>query len=224
MQLGDEQTPFYTIVGVVKDLRERGYQNSLKPAVYLSIAQAPETWAVPDNLVIRARTDPSSLAEPARSVIASVDPAQPVSGVKLMDDILDIEIADRHQQMTLLGAFASLALVLASLGLYGVLAYAVAQRRREIGLRMALGASAGAVVTMFALRGLRLATMGLAIGAAGAWASTRAMSGALYGVRATDPSTFAGVLALLGTTAVIASIVPAVRASRIDPMVVLRDE
>jgi putative ABC transport system permease protein len=224
MQLGDERTPFYTIVGVVKDLRERGYQNSLKPAVYLSIAQAPETWAVPDYLVIRARTDPSSLAEAARRVIASVDPAQPVSAVRLMDDILDIEIADRRQQMTLLGAFASLALVLASLGLYGVLSYAVAQRRREIGLRVALGASAGAVVTMFALRGLRLTTMGLAIGAATAWASTRAMSGALYGVRATDPSTFAGVLALLGTTAVIASIVPAVRASRVDPMVVLRDE
>ena len=224
MQFGDERTPFYTIVGVVKDLRERGYQNSLKPAVYLSIAQAPETWAVPDYLVIRARTDPSSLAEAARRVIAAVDPAQPVSAVRLMDDILDIEIADRRQQMTLLGAFSSLALVLASLGLYGVLAYAVAQRSREIGLRMALGASAGAVVTMFALRGLRLATLGLAIGSAAAWASTRAMSGALYGVRATDPSTFAGVLALLGTTAVIASIVPAVRAARVDPMVVLRDE
>jgi predicted permease len=224
IQLGDERTPFYTIVGVVKDLRERGYQNSLKPAVYLSIAQAPETWAVPDYLVIRSRPDPLSLAEPARRVIASVDPAQPVSAVRLMDDILDVEIADRRQQMTLLGAFASLALVLASLGLYGVLAYGVAQRRREIGLRMALGATAGAIVTMFALRGLRLATVGLAIGTAGAWASTRAMSSALYGVRATDSTTFAGVLALLGTTAVIASIVPAVRASRVDPMLALRDE
>jgi putative ABC transport system permease protein len=224
MQFGDKRAPFYTIVGVVKDLRERGYQNSLKPAVYLSIAQAPETWAVPDYLVIRARTDPSLLAEPARRVIASVDPAQPVSAVRLMDDILDLEIADRRQQMTLLGAFASLALVLASLGLYGVLAHAVAQRSREIGLRMALGASAGDIVTMFALRGLRLATMGLGIGAAAAWASTRAMSGALYGVGATDSSTFASVVALLGTTAVIASIVPAVRAARVDPMVVLRDE
>jgi ABC-type antimicrobial peptide transport system permease subunit len=141
-----------------------------------------------------------------------------------MDDILDLEVADRHQQMVLLGAFAALALVLASLGLYGLLAYAVAQRSREIGLRIALGATPRAVVTMVAARGLGLAAAGLASGVIASWAATRAMSGVLYGVPPTDLPTFAAVVLLLGTVALIACVVPAARASRVDPMIVLREQ
>jgi ABC-type antimicrobial peptide transport system permease subunit len=115
-----------------------------------------------------------------------------------MDEIIDLEVADRHQQMMLLGVFAGLALALSTLGLYGLLAYAVAQRSREIGLRIALGATAREVVTMVAAARLALAAIGVAVGIAGGWAATRAMTSVLYGVRPTDPSTFAIVAALLG--------------------------
>jgi putative ABC transport system permease protein len=124
----------------------------------------------------------------------------------------------------LLGAFAGLALVLASLGLYGLLSYAVAQRSREIGLRMALGATARTLVTMIAARGLILAGIGLGTGVAVAWAATRALSGVLYGVSANDPSTFAAVVFLLGSVALAACVTPAARAARVDPMIVLREQ
>ena len=224
VQFSRSTNPFYTVVGVIRDLRETGYEFSPRPAVYLSIAQAPEIWAIPDHLVLRTRGNAADLAESVRRVLASVDPAQPVTAVRTMDDILDLQVADRHQQMVLLGAFAGLALVLASLGLYGLLAYAVAQRSREIGLRIALGATAREVVTMVAARGLGLAALGLAIGVAGGWAATRTMTSVLYGVSANDPSTFAMVVALLGGVALVACLVPAARASRVDPMVVLRQD
>jgi predicted permease len=224
IQFSEPSSPFHTVVGVVQDVRERGYEASLKPGVYLSIAQAPEAWAVPEYLVVRTRQNPGAVAESVRRIIAGVDPAQPVAAVRSMDDILDLEVADRHQQMVLLGAFATLALVLASLGLYGLLAYAVAQRSREIGLRMALGATPRAVVTMIASRGVSLAAGGLATGVGAGWIATRAMRGVLYGVAANDPSTFAAVVVVLGSVALVACIVPAVRASRVDPMTVLREQ
>ena len=224
IQFSRRTNPFYTVIGVVRDVRERGYEASLKSAVYLSIAQAPEIWAIPEYLVVRARGNPADLVESARRVIARVDPAQPVTAVRSMDDIIDLEIADRHQQMMLLGAFAALALVLASLGLYGLLAYSVAQRGREIGLRIALGATPREVVTMVAVRGLGLAGIGLGLGVAGGWAATRTMTSVLYGVRANDPSTFGVTVALLGTVALVACLIPAARAARVDPMVVLRQD
>jgi predicted permease len=224
MQFSIESNPFHTIVGVVRDVRERGYEASLKPGVYFSTAQAPEAWAVPEYLVIRVRRDSTELADSVRRVIAAVDPAQPVASVRSMNDILDLEVADRHQQMVLLGAFATLALVLASLGLYGLLAYAVAQRSREIGLRIALGATPRAVVAMIAARGVGLAIVGLGAGVIAGWAATRTMSGVLYGVPANDLPTFGAVVLLLGTVALVACVVPAARASRVDPMIVLRDQ
>jgi hypothetical protein len=219
----DPVNPWHTIVGVVRDVRERGYEASAKSGVYFSTAQAPEAWAIPEYLVVRVRRDSNEIAESVRRVIGGVDPAQPIASVRSMDDILDLEVADRHQQMVLLGAFAGLAVVLSSLGLYGLLAYAVTQRSREIGLRVALGATPRAVVTMVAARGFALTAVGLVAGIALAAASTRAMSSVLYGVTATDRPTFAAVVALLGVVAGIASVIPAARASRVDPMVVLRD-
>ena len=224
IQFSEPSNPFYTIVGVVRDVRERGYEPSLKPGVYLSIAQAPEAWAIPEYLVLRTRGAPNALADSVRRVIAGVDPAQPIAAVRSMDDILDLEVADRHQQTMLLGAFAALALVLASLGLYGLLAYAVTQRSREIGLRVALGASRRAVITMVAARGLALAASGLSLGAAAGWSVTRAMGSVLYGVRADDLATFGAAVLLLGAVALVACIVPAARASHVDPMIVLREQ
>jgi predicted permease len=213
-----------TIIGVVKDVHERGYELEMKPGVYIPYPQVTETWAQPENIVVRAKGDPAALAGAVRRIIASVDPEQPVSAVRTMDEILDRNVEDRTQQMTLLGAFAALALLLASIGLYGVLSYAVTQRSREIGLRMALGASARSVLGMVVGRGLALTGAGLAAGLALAVAGTRFMKTMLYGVDAIDPATFAGVSALLCAIAALACWIPARRASRVDPIVVLREE
>lgn len=215
--------PMFTVVGVVHDVRERGYEASAKPGVYFSTAQAPEAWAVPEYLVVRTGPAPTDLTEAIRRVIASVDPLQPISLVRTMDDILDSEIADRHQDMMLLGVFAALAVALSSLGLYGLLAYAVTQRSREIGLRVALGATPRAIVTMVAMHGVALTVVGLGAGVSVAVASTRAMQSVLYGVASTDVATFAAVVAALGFVAGVACVVPAARATRVDPMDVLRD-
>ena len=147
-----------------------------------------------------------------------------MSAVRTMDEMLDRAVADRSQQMTLLGCFAALALLLASIGLYGVLSYAVQQRSREIGLRMALGATARGVVGMVVGRGLALTGTGLAIGLGAAAAATKAMKSMLFGVQPLDPGTFMSVSALLCGIAALACWIPARRASRVDPIVVLRDE
>jgi putative ABC transport system permease protein len=222
LRFGSQTAPWFSIVGVVKDVRERGYELAMKPGVYLSFAQTPSTWALPEQLVVRVNGSPEGVAQPLRRIIAAVDPDQPISAVRTMDEIVDLDVADRHQQMVLLGAFAALALLLASIGLYGVLSFAVTQRSRELGLRIALGASAGSVMRMVVRRGLSLTAIGLAIGLALAWAGTRAMENLLYGVGAADPGTFGAVVGLLGAIALAACYLPARRAARLDPIAVLR--
>ncbi|HLK69114.1 MAG TPA: ABC transporter permease [Bryobacteraceae bacterium] len=213
-----------TIIGVVHDVRERGYDVGSKPGVYIPFVQFPDTWAVPESLVVRTAGDPNAIVGAVRRIISSVDPQQPVIAVRIMDEILDQAVQDRTLQMELLGAFAGLALLLASTGLYGVLSYLVTQRGREIGLRMALGASASSVVAMVVGRGLALTGAGLFIGLAAAAAATRGMRTLLYGVDAIDPATFAGVSVLLIAVAAVACWVPARRASLVDPIIVLREE
>jgi putative ABC transport system permease protein len=211
-----------TIVGVVRDVRERGYELAMKPGIYLPQSQTADFFT--DSLIIRTVSEPSTLAPSIRRIISSVDSEQPVAAVRTMDEILDTNVADRSQQMTLLTAFAALALILATIGLYGVLAYSVTQRTREIGLRMALGAGANRIVGAIVLRGLTLAAIGLAIGLATAWALARTMTSLLYGISATDRMTYAAVAALLLAIAAAASWIPAIRASRVDPAIVLREE
>jgi putative ABC transport system permease protein len=220
---GAADAPWRTVVGVVKDVRERGYRLEMKPGTYAPYAQGLSAW-FPENLIVRTSGDPLALAAAVRRVIAGVDPEQPVAAVRTMQEILDLDIADRSQQATLVGVFAALALLLAALGLYGVLSYGVTQRRREIGLRMALGASAPTVVLTIVGRGLSLAAIGLALGLAIAWAAARAIAALLYGVAAADGWTFGGVMALLGLVALVACILPALRAARVQPMEVLRQE
>jgi predicted permease len=218
-------TPVWrTIIGVVADVQERGYAIDMKPGVYLAYGQIQDTWQIPEVLVARTKGDPLALASAMRSLIAGVDPEQPVSDVQTMDRVIDMTLTDRQQQMTLLGAFAGLALLLASIGLYGVLSYMVTQRKREIGLRMALGASAYQVVRMVVAQGLALTGIGLGIGLVLAWAATRAMKNLLYGVGATDPVTYASVAGLLAVIGLAACWIPARRAALLDPVVVLRDE
>jgi putative ABC transport system permease protein len=224
IQTSGSNTPWQTIIGVVKDVRERGLEIDMKPAVYLPVVQVPFGWNIPSQLAIRTSMSPLAVAKAAREVIWSVDREQPISEVRTMDDIVDLEVADHKQQTTLLGAFAALALVLASLGIYGVLSYAVTQRTREIGLRMALGANANDVTRMVVGQGLALTGLGIAVGLVAAFGLTRTMTKLLVGVAAGDPAIFAGVAALLAVVALVACYVPAFRASRVDPMIALRDE
>jgi putative ABC transport system permease protein len=222
LRFGAPNTPTFTIVGVVRDLRERGYELTMKPGVYLSYAQTPATWALPEFLVVRAKGRPEDLVDALRRIVSAADPDQPVARVRTMTDIVELDVADRRQQMLLLGAFAGLALLLASVGLYGVLSYVVTQRSRELGLRLALGATTGSIMRIVVARGLSLTGFGLAIGLALAWALTRALQSVLYGVSAGDPATYGAVVALLGVIALAACYMPARRASRLDPTAVLR--
>jgi putative ABC transport system permease protein len=216
--------PAMTIVGVVNDVHERGFEPAMMPGIYIPIAQAPHALSVPQNLIVRTKVDPTTLAESVRRVIGTVNPLQPVARVRTMDEWIALDVADRRQQTTLLGTFAGLALLLASIGLYGVLSYSVTRRSREIGVRMAVGATASDVTTMIVRHGLQVTAAGLTIGFALSWAAARALSKLLYGVRATDPATFASVAALLASIAVAACWIPARRASRVDPVRVLREE
>jgi predicted permease len=216
--------PWRTVVGVVADIRERGYLPDMKPGVYVPYSQILDTWALPEYLLVRTTGDPVASAGAIRKIVARADSEQPVTALRTMEDIIDLDIADRRQQLTLLGAFAGLALVLATLGLYGLLSYGVAQRRREIGLRIALGASRRSVVGLVMTHGLALTVVGLAIGLTMATALTQTLNALLYGIGATDPSTFGGVVILLVVVSLGACTVPALRAAHMDPMQVLREE
>ncbi len=221
---GGQDQGWQTIVGVVADIRERGLEEELKAGVYLPVVQVPMGWNIPSQLAIRTSMDPLAIAKAARDAVWAVDRDQPISDVRTMEDIVDLEVANHKQQSTLLGAFAGLALVLASLGIYGVLSYAVTQRTREIGVRMALGASSGDVTRMVVGQGIVLTALGIAIGIVVALALTRSMTKLLVGVAAADPVIYAGVAALLAMVALAACYIPAARASRVDPMVALREE
>ena len=221
IRLGPPGAPWITIVGVVKDVHERGYELAMMPGVYLPTSQMRDS---PDNLLVRVTGDPLQYASAVERIIASVDPAQPVAAVRTLDDIIDLNVAGRHQQMVLLVAFGGLGLLLVSLGLYGLLAQAVSARKREIGLRMALGATPGRVMAAVIARGIVLTALGVGVGGAAAWAVTRTMSSLLYGVGAADPVTFAAVGALLGLVAFSACAFPAMRAARVDLTVMLRDQ
>jgi putative ABC transport system permease protein len=224
IQTSGDGSPWQTIVGVVRDVRERGLEFEMKPAVYLPVVQVPFGWNIPSQLAIRTSMEPLAVAKAAREAIWAVDSEQPISQVQTMDDIVDTEVADHKQQTTLLGSFAALALVLASLGIYGVLSYAVTQRVREIGLRMALGASTQDVTRMVVGQGLKLTGIGFGIGIAIALVVTRFLTKLLVGVSAADPVVYACVTGALAVVALVACYVPAARASRVDPMFALRDE
>jgi putative ABC transport system permease protein len=213
-----------TIIGVVADVQERGYDLWMKPGFYIPTTQEVYPASDSDYLVVRTKGDPLSPVAAIRRIVASTAPDVPVANVETMEHLIDRTLVDRRQQMMLLSAFAALALALASIGLYGVLSYGVTQRAREIGLRMALGASGASVVAMVVRHGLALTGMGIAIGLAGSWAATRSLKNLLYGVTATDPATFAEVAALLTLIAFVACWLPARRASKVDPIKVLREE
>jgi len=219
----DSTQRLFTVVGVVKDVLERGYGLESKQTIYVTAAQGPRYFPA-TNLMVRVANDPLDYAREIQRIIRAVDRDQPIRLIRPMTELIALTVGDRRQQTTLLVVFGGLALVIASLGLYGLLAQTVSARGREIGIRMALGATSRNVMRMVMSRGIVLTGAGVGIGAALAWSITRAMETLLYGVGAADPLTFALVAGLLAAVSAVACAIPAVRAARVDPMLVLRDQ
>jgi putative ABC transport system permease protein len=176
------------------------------------------------NLTIRVAGDPLSLAAAVRKEVQAIDPNQPIAAVRTMEQVVAESVGAPRYRTLLLGLFAFVALLLAAIGIYGVISYAVAQRTHEIGIRMALGAQPRAVHRLVIGQGIRLALVGVGAGLIGAVALTRLLAGLLFGVTATDPLTFAGVAVILTVIALLACWIPARRAARVDPMIALRHE
>ncbi len=213
-----------SIIGVVADAKETGFEASPRSGGYLPVVQNGTAWAIPEYLAVRTTGDPMALAPAIRAAIWSVDPEQPVAQLRVMEEWMALDVAERRSQRTLLAAFSGLALLLASLGIYGVLAYTVSRRRREIGVRMALGATPRDIVGMVGRSGFRLVGVGIAAGGLASLLLVRAMAATLYGVRPTDPVTYGAVAVLLALAGAIAAARPAHRAASVDPSAALRDE
>lgn len=210
-----------TIVGVVGHVKHYGLDASSGGQIYMSVNQYPWRWM---NLVTRTAVEPRSLANSIRGTVRAIDAEQPVFGITTIEALMAERTAARRFLLTLLSTFAAVALGLAGLGLYGVLAYAVSQRQREIGIRLALGADAGQVVRMVLRAGVTLTGLGFALGLLGALAISRLLSRLLFQVQGTDPSVFALTAAVLVVVALVASWLPARRAALVNPMVALRRE
>jgi predicted permease len=214
-------TNHLSIVGVVGDVHQGSVDETPAPRIYASVYQI---FRVKVNLVVRTQGDPQIMIKRIEDAIRSVDPQQTITSAFTLEDAIGEAVARPRLLTVLLGLFGAMGLVLGALGIYGVLAYLVTQRTREIGVRLALGASPRDVLRMVVGRGLRLAGLGVAIGLVAALVLTRLMQGVLYGVTPTDPLTFVGVAAALLAVAAFASWLPARRATRVDPLVALRSE
>jgi putative ABC transport system permease protein len=210
-----------TIIGVVGDIRHQGLDRQSEGAVYVSYRQLPRPGI---SLVLHTAGDPTSLAPALRDAVREVDPALPAYQVMTMEERLSNSVAGRRLNLLLLGGFAALALLLAGVGVYGVISYVASQRTHEVGIRIALGAQRADVLRLFIKQGMSLVLLGVGLGLMGAFALTRVMISLLFEVSPNDPLTFAGVALLLSLIAVLACYVPARRAAWIDPLVALRHE
>jgi predicted permease len=212
--------PWFTVVGVVGNVKQYALDTDSRVAFYVPQSQEPES-----TMYLVARTsDPTGTAAAVMKEVHALDPNVPVYEVKTMEQLLSDSLARRRFAMVALGLFALVAMILAAVGIYGVISYSVTQRTREIGIRMALGASRGDVLRMIVRQGMLLAAVGLGLGLAGALGVTRLMESLLFGVGATDPLTFIGIAVLLGGVALVACYIPARRATKVDPMAALRYE
>ncbi len=226
-KLGDpnEDVPWISIVGVVADVRQMGLDEPIKAEMYFPYSQVDaQPWFAPRDLAIRTSGDPLKLVNSVREAVRSVDPDQPISNVAVLSDLLGEEAAQRQMGMILLSAFAVLALILASLGIYGVLAYFVAQHRNEIGVRLALGATPLRMLWLVIRKGMGLTLVGVVLGVFASFGLTRLMRSLLFGVGATDPLTFAAVPVVLLVVSLLACWIPAKRAAKVDPIAALRYE
>jgi hypothetical protein len=219
--MDDHKELWLTVVGVVEDVKHDGLDAPPSPTLFVHYAQRPERLMSGATVVVRAVTPPALLSAAVRSRVRAVDGAVPVE-VSTMSALLEQSVASRRFSTVLLSAFAGLALALAALGIYSVLAYTVVQRRQEIGVRMALGAQRGSVRAMVLRDAVTAVLPGIVVGMVGAVALARFLRGQLYEVSSADPLTIAAVALLLTTVALLASWLPAHRAARVDPMVAIR--
>jgi putative ABC transport system permease protein len=211
----------FEIVGVVHDVKSAGLQAAAEPTYYLPTSQAPlEDMTV----LVRTTGEPTALVSPIRQVVLAIDPSQPISNISTMDKIVSDSIARPRLNMLLMGLFGALALILAAVGIYGLLSYAVTQRTQELGIRMALGAQVADVLGLVLRQGMKLALIGEAIGLLGSFALTRVMQRLLFGVTPTDVSIFVAVTGVLTTVALLACYFPARRAAKVDPLIAIRYE
>jgi ABC-type antimicrobial peptide transport system permease subunit len=210
-----------TVAGVVGSVKHYGLEVDGRPVLYWPHAQAAGSGLY---MVVRASADPAALAASAVREIRAVDPDAPVYDVQTMPARLHDSLARQRFSMTMLAAFAAFALVLAAVGIYGVMAYLVEQGTHDIGVRIALGAQRDSIVRMVVRQGMAVAALGIAAGLAGAAALSRVMKSLLFGIGATDLVTFSSVALFLAIVALTASYVPALRATRVDPLVALREE
>ncbi len=228
-QLGvkTQRFPTRTIIGIVPDIKHNSLRDDPDPEMYVPYTQNEIKWwpsMQTMQVALRTKADPASLAGSVREALRSVDPDLPVAKVTTLTALVDNSMAQPRFSLLLLGSFGGLALMLAVIGMYGVISYSVQQRTQEIGIRMAMGATRRDVLRMVLGMGARLAALGIVIGLGFAWMATRAMANFLYGIQPTDAPTFAFVPALLMTVALFACYLPARRATRVDPLVALRHE
>jgi predicted lysophospholipase L1 biosynthesis ABC-type transport system permease subunit len=218
---GGPDDPPVTVIGVAADVREFKLENEPTPQMYFSVyAEPPERMA----LVARSSLPPATLLARMVDAVRAVDPTQAVYNVRMMDDVVGASVAPRRTNTLLISAFATLALLLASLGVYGVISYGIAQRSRELGIRAALGATAGDLMSLVSREMLWVIGIGLAVGVAGAWALARVMTTLVYGVDTHDLTTFTMVPLVLAIAAGLATLGPAWKARRVDLVEVLRAE
>jgi predicted permease len=219
-----ETSPSIRIVGIVGDVRSMGPNNPAPPAVYVPYEQAPRPAYEGRSLtfVVRARGNPNDLVSSSRAAVASIDSSLPLANVRPMDVVVAAATGQPRFTTVVMSVFAAIAFFLAALGLYGILAYAVEQRMREIGVRIALGAGNREIFRLVIGNGMAMAAIGIAVGVPAALALTRLMGGLLSGVASTDPLSYVAVVTLLGVSALLASYLPARRATRIDPLAALR--
>jgi predicted permease len=219
----DSKNPWFTVKGLVKDSAQSALDQGIDPEIYFPLGQMAGRYRRM-NLIVRTSVEPKSTLGAVQSAIREVDKDQPVYQVQTMNELIGDSVGTRRFALTILILFAALALVLALSGIYGVISYSVSQRTQEIGIRMALGASATDVLRLVLGQFMKLTVLGLALGLAGAYALTRLMTSLLFGVTATDTTTFVVVSIILFLVALIACLIPARRAMRVDPLVALRYE
>jgi predicted permease len=223
--LGEDTPPKWVeVVGVVGDVRNHGLSEASAAEVFVPVRQQIAGWNNQLFLTIRTKSDPLSMLPTVRRVIASLDPQQPVYLIRTLDDAFDEAVSQRRAAMLLITIFAGVALVLAAVGIYGLMSYMVNERTHEIGIRMALGALGADVLGMVVRQTLRLVAIGAALGLAGALLLGRALTSMVFQVKPSDPTTLAVVTAVLAVVALVATLVPAVRATRVTPLVALRRE
>jgi putative ABC transport system permease protein len=211
----------FEIVGIARDVKSAGLNAEAEPAYYVPAAQSPLTTM---TVLVRTKDDPAAMIPALRNAVLAIDPNQPIANVNTMEKIVDDSIAQPRLSMTLMGLFGALAMILAVVGIYGLLSYAVAQRTHEMGIRIALGAQVTDVLKLVLKQGMVLVLAGEVLGLIGALALTRLIGSLLFGVTPTDATTFIAVVAVLASVAFLACYIPARRATKVDPLVALRYE